>query len=289
MRQIKRMLIALLALVLAFELCGCSAFGAPATTEELLVRYVASENVDNYSAKANVGINVNTLGVRATIPVTVNSRTVNNVSHGTIEIDLSSLDTRNYTMEFYAELLDDALDCYIGTPSGGKTAWKRWKVDTTSKVDILTVSELLSASELTIIAKDSDPQVMFELAVPTATVLETLFDITANPAEVGGMDEQGMIEAVGKDKVHVGFTEECLMRSLDTEALVSFRSAETNNVEVRMGIEIDATLDDYGKVDPAEVAIPQEVRDSAALTDEPIDVIEIIGTDSPLAGAVKAK
>ena len=289
MRQIKRLLIALLALVFAFELCGCSAFGAPATTEELLVRYVASENVDNYSAKANVGINVNTLGVRATIPVTVNSRTVNNVSHGTIEIDLSSLDTRNYTMEFYAELLDDALDCYIGTPSGGKTAWKRWKVDTTSKVDILTVSELLSASELTIIAKDSDPQVMFELAVPTATVLETLFDITANPAEVGGMDEQGMIEAVGKDKVHVGFTEECLMRSLDTEALVSFRSAETNNVEVRMGIEIDATLDDYGKVDPAEVAIPQEVRDSAALTDEPIDVIEIIGTDSPLAEAVKAK
>ena len=94
MRQIKRLLIALLALVFAFELCGCSAFGAPATTEELLVRYVASENVDNYSAKANVGINVNTLGVRATIPVTVNSRTVNNVSHGTIEIDLSSLDLR---------------------------------------------------------------------------------------------------------------------------------------------------------------------------------------------------
>lgn len=288
MRQIKRLLIALLALVFAFELCGCSAFGAPATTEELLVRYVANQNVDNYSAKANLGLNVNTLGVRTAVPITVNLRTANSVSHGTIEIDLSSLDTRNFTMEFYAELLDDALNCYIGTPHGDKTKWKCWKVDTTAKVDIFTITELLSASELTIIAKDSDPLVEFELAVPTAKVLETLFDITADSTEVGGMDEQGMIDAVGKDKIRVGFTEDCLMRSLDTESLLTFRSPETNNVEVRVGVEVSATLDDYGMVDPAQVAIPDEIRDGATPTDEPVDVLEIIGADSPLAGAVKS-
>lgn len=282
----------LLALGCAIAITGCSAFGAPATTEELLVRYVANEDVDNFSAKANIGLSVNALSVRTIVPITVDCRSADNVAHGTIEIDLSSLDTRNYKMEFYAELLDDALNCYIGTPSGKvglngeKTAWKLWVVDTTSQIDISTVTDLLSSSELILIAKDSDPQVSYELAVPTEKVLETVFDVTAGKVEVAGMDEGGMLDAVGNDKVRVGFTRDCLIRSLDTGVILNFRSPETNNVQVRAGIDVSATLDDYGLVGRSEVAIPQKVRDTAVRTDEPIDVLEVIGSDSPLAGAV---
>lgn len=286
MGRIKRAVAALLAFVCVLGLSGCSAFGAPATTEELLVRYVANEEVDNFDAKVNVGLGVSALGVRAAIPITVDMRTADNVAHGTIDIDLSALDTRSYKMEFYAELLDDVLNCYIGTPSDGTTTWKLWTIDTTSKVDIFTVTEPLSACELTIIAKDSDPQVCYELAVPTATVLQTVFDVTAGYAEVAGMDEQGMLDAVGTDKIRVGFTEDCLMRSLDTKASLIFRSPETNNVEVRAGIDVSATIDGYGEVNPADVAIPEAVRLAAKRTDKPVDVIDIIGSDSPLAGAV---
>ena len=285
-RRIKRAAMVLLAFVLVVGLWGCSGLGVPATTEELLVRYVANEDVDNFSAEVNVGMNVNALGVRATVPTTTHLRAANNTAHGTIEVDLSALDTRNYTMEFYAELLDDALNCYIGTPNGDATTWKLWKIDMTSKIDIRTITELLSASELTVIAKDSDDKVAYELTVPTAKVLETTFDITAGSAELGGLNEQGILDAVGKDKVRVGFTEDCLMRSIDSRAMLTFKGAETNNVVVRTGIDVSATLDDYGKVDPAEVAIPNEVREAAVRTDEPVDVIEVIGADSPLAGAV---
>lgn len=159
-------------------------------------------------------------------------------------------------------------------------------MDTTSQIDISTVTDLLSSSELILIAKDSDPQVSYELAVPTEKVLETVFDVTAGKAEVAGMDEEGMLDAVGNDKVRVGFTRDCLMRSLDTGVILNFRSPETNNVQVRAGIDVSATLDDYGLVARSEVAIPQKVRDSAVRTDEPIDVLEVIGSDSPLAGAV---
>lgn len=286
MVRVKRALALLGAFMFVLGLCGCSAFGAPATTEELLVRYVANENVDNFGAEVNASLNVNALGVRAGIPITTNLRAAGNVAHGTIDVDLSALDTRNYPIEFYAELLDDALNCYIGTPSGERTTWKLWKVDMTSKIDIFTVTDLLSASELTLLSTDSDPEVRYELAVPAAKVLETAFDVTAGPAEVAGMDEQSLIEAIGNGKVRVGFTEECLMRSLATSAMLTFRSAETNNVQVRTGIDVSATLDDYGKVDATEVAIPDEVRDKAAPTDEPIDILEVIGADSPLAGAV---
>lgn len=286
MKRIRRVMAALLALACAFQLCGCSSFGAPATTEELLVRYVANENAGNFGTNVNIGLSVNALGVRAYIPITTSLRAANSTAHGTVKVDLSSLDTRSYEIEFYAELLDDVLNCYISTPKGDQTIWKLWKIDMTSKVDIFTITELLSASELTLIAKDSDPQVCYELSVPTAKVLQTTFNVTAGPAEVGGMDEQGMLDAVGNDKVRTGFTRDCLMRSLDTSALLSFKSAETNNVEVRTGVDISATLDDYGKVDSTEVAIPKEVRDAAVPTSEPIDVMDVIGAESPLAGAV---
>ncbi|MBR3325899.1 MAG: hypothetical protein IKG22_01065 [Atopobiaceae bacterium] len=289
MMRIKRVMAMLFACVVVLGLCGCSTFGAPATTEELLVRYVANENVNNFSAKVNVGMSVRALGVRTAIPITTNLRTANNVAHGTIEVDLSALDTRNYTMEFYAELLDDAINCYVGTPTDAGTTWKLWTIDMTSSIDIFTVTDLLSSSELTLLAKDSDSQVSYELTVPTEKVLQTAFDILVNPAEVGGMDERGMLDAVSEDKVRVGFTKDCLMRSLESSVMLTFKSEETNNVEVRSGVEVSATLDDYGKVDPSEVAIPNEVRDAAVPTDEPVDIIEVIGADSPLAGAVGSK
>ena len=289
MMRIKRVMAMLFACVVVLGLCGCSTFGAPATTEELLVRYVANENVNNFSAKVNVSMSVRALGVRTAIPITTNLRTANNVAHGTIEVDLSALDTRNYTMEFYAELLDDAINCYVGTPTDAGTTWKLWTIDMTSSIDIFTVTDLLSSSELTLLAKDSDSQVSYELTVPTEKVLQTAFDILVNPAEVGGMDERGMLDAVSEDKVRVGFTKDCLMRSLESSVMLTFKSEETNNVEVRSGVEVSATLDDYGKVDPSEVAIPNEVRDAAVPTDEPVDIIEVIGADSPLAGAVGSK
>lgn len=286
MKRIKRVVVILLAAVFACGLCGCTSFGAPATTEELLVRYVANENVSNFGATAQVNLSVKALGIRAAIPTTTTLRTANNTAHGTIEIDLSSLDTRNYTMEFYAELLDDALNCYIGTPSGESTTWKLWKIDMTSKIDIFTITELLSSSELTMIAKSSDPDICYELAVPLTKVLATTFDVTAGPAEVGGMDEQSMLDVVKDDKVRVGFTKDCLMRLIDTGTLVTVKNESTNNVQVQTGIDVSVTLDDYGAVDPAEVAIPDEVRSSAVRTDAPVDVLEVIGADSPLAGAV---
>ena len=290
MRRFKKLLCALLASVFVIGLCGglcsCTSTGAPATTEELLVRYVANENVSNYHCKASVGLSVSALGVRAVVPSTADMRTANNSAHGTIDVDLSSLNTRPYHMEFYAELLDNALNCYIGTPAGERTTWKLWKVDMTSKIDIRTVTNLLSSSELTLIAKDSDPEEAYELSVPVAKVLETTFNVTAGPNELAGLNEQGMMDTVGNDKIRVGFTKDCLMRSLNTSILATLKSAATNNVEVRAGIDVAATLDGYGTVDPTEVAIPDAVRNQATPTDTPVDVIEVIGADSPLAGAV---
>ena len=285
-RPIARIMAIFLSLVLVVATCGCS-FGAPATTEELLVRYAANENVDNFHANTVVKLGVTALGVRATVPVTADFDAADNKAHGTITVDLSALDTRDYQMEVYAELVDKALVCYIGAPSGDGTTWKCWTIEMNSNIDIFTLTELLSASELTKIAKDSDPEACYELAVPTATVLETAFNLASGKAEVAGMDEQGMIDAVGNDKVRVDFTKDCLLRSCFTEVLANFKNEQTNNVPVRIELEVNAKLDKYGQIAAQSVDAPSDVRNAAAPTDEPVDVMEVIGTDSPLAGAVK--
>lgn len=269
-------------------LAGCTWLGAPATTEELLVRYVANEDASNYAANMQLDLKVTALGVTAKLPTTAHMEVADGNMHGTLTMDLSSLEVEDYTVEYYAELQDRCILCYLGTPSfdRSKVAWKRWEINTTSNIDISTLVDLLRASELTSIAKDSDEKVRYELAVPTEAVLQTVFRLFKDPVEIAGLDEQDLIDAVGSDKVRFYFTEDCLLRSASTNVTLDAKNAATNNVAVKAGVDVSMVLDDYGKTDPASLVVPDEVRQSALLVDEPIDVLDIIGPDSTFAKAV---
>lgn len=270
-------------------LAGCSHSGIPATTEELLVRYTSSPNVDNFHMGANVNLDVAALGVRAKIPVAVSVDAAQGKAHGTIAVDLSALDTRDYRMEFYTELTDGGIVCYLGVPddNGVRTRWNVWNIPTTQKMDIFTLTDLLSASELTKVAKESDELVCYELTVPTSKVLQTAFTIDADSVEVGGLDEVALLDTVGNDKVRVYFTKDCLLRSIASSALVNLKTEQTDNVPVRLSLDVSCVLDGYGATQLSAVAIPKEVRDAALVTDVPIEVIEVIGDGSPLAEVVR--
>ena len=84
MGLIKRILAVFFVFVFAAGLFGCSKIGAPATTEELLVRYVANENVGNFDAKVNVDLSVNALGVRAVVPVKADEKVTVNLFEGRV-------------------------------------------------------------------------------------------------------------------------------------------------------------------------------------------------------------
>lgn len=283
-----RGIIVAVALCLCTALCGCSWMGAPATTEELLVRYVANDDASNAHARAQVDVGVAALGVHAKIPVTADFDMAGDAAHGTVTVGLDDLDTRDYVLEAYAELQDDDLVCYLGLPDedGGPAEWKSCVVDMTSSIDIFTLVDLLTDAEFTKLAKSSDEQVAFELSVPTSTVLDTAFGLSEEPVSVAGMGEDWLLDAVGDGRVRFDFTDDCLLRSAYTSAMLDLKSAQTNDVSVSMELDGRVELDGYGTVDPASVVVPNEVREAADLTDEPIDVLDVIGADSPLAGAV---
>ena len=117
-------------------------------------------------------------------------------------------------------------------------------------------------------------------------MLETVYRLSKEPVEIAGLDEQDLIDAVGSDKVRFYFTDGCLLRSANTSVSLSAKNAATNNIGVKAGASFSVVLDDYGKTDPASLVVPDEVRQSALLVDEPIDVLDIIGPDSTFAKAV---
>ena len=279
--------VGVLAVVLCVA-CGLVACGekAPATTEELLIRYAANKDMDNVSGEVEANLSLQVLGVRCAVPISAKFQTAERTAHGTITANLSSLESADYEVELYAELRDDALVCYLGTHDGKKTSWKCWTVNTTSKIDILTVTDLLSAAELTLLSKDSDPEVAYELTVPLSKVVETAERLTADPIELGDLDATALQEAVAKEKLAVDFTKNCLMRSITANARVTYKDSEVSTISVPAQLSLHAVFDDYGEVDPGEVAVPQSVRDAAVPTDSPIDSDNILSPDSPLAQAL---
>lgn len=268
--------------VILAALCGLAALGctgcahrsAPATTEELLLRYTSLDDFDNFRADVAIDLAIQGVGWRARVPVHADVSCAEGRATGTVTLDLSSLDSRDYVVDVLAQMRDLNLDCYLGTKEGDAISWRLWTIDLSEPISILTVTRLLSASELTVIARDSDPLVRFELTVPTRTVLETAFELSGAEPMVDLDDFEG-------DRVDVGFTEDCHLRSVETEARFDLTDG-SRATSVEVDLDLTAVLDGFGSVDAASLAIPEEVRREARPTDTPLEVSEVLEKDSPL-------
>lgn len=255
---------------------------APVSTEQLLLRYVSNEQFDNCNAQVNVDMAFSALGFHAKVPVTANAQVAHDAAHGTVTADLSAFDVDDFQMEFYAELHANDIVCYLGTPDGAGTSWRRWTIPVTEKIDIFTLTNLLSASELVTIAKDSDEKVCYELTTSTTSVLETAFALSADEVAVGSMGEKELLEAVEGDKTLVDFSQDCLIRSFATNVMCDYAGPDTKGVTIHVKLEPHGLLDGYGTVDATAVAVPDEVKNAAVPTTEPIDLNKILGDKNPL-------
>lgn len=253
----------------------CLRDSAPATTEQLLVRYAALADVDDFVADVALDLGVSGTGFRSRIPIASHFEAAEGTAHGTIVADLSSLDLGDYAVEVYAELLDKQLMCYIGKVGDDAAAWKSWAVDLTQPIDVFTLTNLLSASELSIVAKDSDEKAHFELSVPTKVALDTAFEIMSDHPDVDMADFEN-------DHIIFDFTRDCRLRSAFTTAMFA-ASVKDTTTKPAVSLDVSAILDGYGTVEPAQVAIPEAVRQSAVPTEDPIDVRDVVGGEGALA------
>lgn len=263
-----------LAVLGAQGLVGCARRSAPATTEALLLRYAALDDFDNFHADITCDTTLRGTGWRTRVPIAASCACAKGALHGTITCDLSALDSPDCVIEVFAVTKDLLVDCYLGMGEGEGRTWKLWRLDLSAPIDIITVTRLLSASELTVIARDSDPLVRYELTVPTRAVLETVFDLTGDVSELDLDDFEG-------DRVRVGFTEDCHLRSIITSSRFGIAS-EGQARDFEVDLDLDAVLDDYGQIDARDLEVTDDIRNAARPTEVPVELSEVVSKESPL-------
>lgn len=259
---------------------------APISTESLLARFMASGNADNLHGTAEATLNVSVGTYRVTVPITGEVKLDGNAAHGTLRADLSSLGVQDYDCEFYVEQADGSIELFLGSGGQGSRTWTRTPIETTSEIDLAMVIDLLQASELTLVSTDKDEAVAYELTIPVTAVMDAVVGVLAEQPDYGGMRKDVLWSELEGDKIEVGFTKDCLAHSVTASMMFDYKSATTSAPTITIDVDSYGRLDGYGETDQAEVSVPQQIRDVAQDTTEPVDVVQILGADNPIAKAL---
>ncbi|MDO4536895.1 MAG: hypothetical protein Q4B54_01955 [Coriobacteriales bacterium] len=282
-------------------LAGCAALGEPSSTEDLLVRFAANPNNLNFVGRGKADLSLSLAGYRATVPIEGTAQVADDRALFNVSVDLSSFagETREY--EVYVETVGTNALWYLRNVKSAKEAtsvlkemqkeseqtadsssgandqsesspWNKAEIDISFDVDIPLIVEILSKAKFMRASYASDDQICYDLTILAKDVLHALLskgEITTSFYEV---NEEELANALGDSKLHVCFNKDCLVRTLSLDLSFTYDDKETIPLPVRVGLEMDATLDGYGTVDPAKITVTDSVRNAAAGTEDPFDV-----------------
>ena len=121
------------------------------------------------------------------------------------------------------------------------------------------------------VAYDTDERVCYELTMPAAYLLDAVMgrgDITTS---FGALDQEALDAALGESKVHVCFTKDCLACAVSCDLAFTYHD-ERIPVPVTVYLNLEGNIDQYGHVDPASVAVDDDVRNNTFIADDPLNV-----------------
>lgn len=274
MKTIRTRLVAVaaaLALSLA-GLAGCSLFGEPASTEDLLVRYAANPNNTNYVAHATADLTVTAAGQRIAVPITGEMSFADNAGKGSATVDMTSFSDETRAYDFFAEVQGTSGTVYVTNSSSDSMAWKRAELDLSFEFDIEALVKILSNAKFMRASYQNDDKVCYDLTLPAKDFLDGFLGMGDVAASFGEINQEELDELLGDSKLHVCFDKDCLIRSVSLDLSYAIDDPEILPVRAQLRLDFDVVVDGYGTVKPEDVAIPETVRQTAALSDDPCDL-----------------
>ncbi|MBP3893548.1 MAG: hypothetical protein J6D34_05830 [Atopobiaceae bacterium] len=251
-------------------LWGCSFAGEPNSAADLLLRFANNPNNSNCAIDARVDASVSLAGYRVRTPVTAQLKSADSCAHGTVTADLSAINAGTQTYEVYAEIHGGSVAVYVHPDASKAGTWDRSEVNATFELDIPLAVELLSDAKFMRVSYDSDEQICYELILPAKNVVETLLDMGTIETSFWEVDKGVPLDAVKESKLHVCFNKDCLVRSVSLDLNFTYENKELVPQPLKVSVDFDATMDDYGTVDPATTLVPKDVKSGSKLTDDPI-------------------
>ncbi len=256
-------------------LAGCGGGAkAPTTTKELVERYEATANKDNYHMDMDYKIDLDLLGSTMTVDMKGAFDCAGKATHGTMTMNALG---QNIEYEMYAEAQDSKYVQYMGTKIGNETTWMSSALDTPFMTESLTKADLLADAEFA--TTDSG----YTLTVPGEKLASAL-------TSMGGGE---MLSSLGTDasemfagsKAIYTFDKDCVLNGLDFTMDYKYDAGGDASMTVGLKMALNAKISDYGKIDAASVAVPADVKSNAIDTDAISNSLESLGAE--LGGAAE--
>ena len=251
---------------------GCSWLGEPSSTENLLVRYAANKDNDNFVLDGRADLSLAVSGLRTNLPITAHFEVAGQAARGTVAIDLSALGDGFGMVGFdiRGEMVGHDIIWYV-RKQGSTGLWSSSQVNTSFSIDIPLIVDVLSSSRFVRVAYDTDERVCYELTMPAASLLDAVMGMGDITTSFGALDQEALDAALGESKVHVCFTKDCLACAVSCDLAFTYQD-ERIPVPVTVYLNLEGNIDQYGHVDPASAAVDDDVRNNTFIADDPLNV-----------------
>jgi hypothetical protein len=236
----------------------------PRSTEELLERYEALEDRENYAFESSVDV---ALGVGRTVAVETAGKAMPGASHVSGKGSVFGFDA---TYECYVETQGVDHIQYRSYDIAGTRVWARSAVEGVAPLSALTAHDLLEDATF---AQTSDG---YTLGVPGNDFAEACVGVVrqALPDLAQEVGASGLTDVFALSEAVYTFDSDCALRE------ISYRVGTENEAAGGAAASIECALHDYGTVDAEAVAVPESVRDAS------IDLDEVMATISGLKDRV---
>lgn len=258
--------------------CGQQAQPEPTSAQELIARYEENENHDNFHMDMDMTFAVDLFGAAMEMPIKGSFDVVGEDSHGTLSMDMSSLGIDKYEAETYMTKDGDSYVQYTGVDEDGTKSWTTSTLESGSFTQELTSADLLKDAEFT---KLEDASVgAYQLTIPGTKFVEALSSMGGETESLLGSEQEAMADALKDSEARFVFDKDCMLTSIAMNLDMSYESEEAAEVSASIGLNTTMTLSNYGKIDAASVAVPEEVKNTATSQDEALQELgSLLGTE----------
>lgn len=244
-----------------------------ASTADLIEQYNSKAAVDNYHMDLTMDIALTDGSQNATnMDVTCAFDVDKMNTHGTMSIEAMG---QNIDTEVYAESGQTSYMQYIGMDYNGQKMWLKQE----NQGNFLTgsMTDISGLSNATFAATDTG----YTLTADGSQMLDAVSSLTGSDL-LAGVDPEMVKQVLAGSKITYAFDKECTLTGVSMTMAVDI---EGNHME----LTFDGKMSNHGKVDPATVAVPDDVKsgaiDATALTGGAAATPSTTGTSSVAAAA----
>ena len=247
-------------------LAGCNAGPAePTNAKELMERFEATENHDNFHSDTDINCEISVLG--QTVPVTakMSMDSLGDAAYGTTTGEAMG---QNISSETYVEKNGDKYTTYTSSGEGADKVWTKTETDTGSLSSQIVSDKLLDGAEF------AKTDAGYTLTIPGDKLLETISSSGMDLSSlVGNSGDTSIMDSFKNADVVYAFDKSCLLQTVTYAVDIEYdynldntdTTASDNTASMSMSMKLDLSMkvSGYGSVDAAKVTVPEDVKKDA--------------------------